>query len=283
MNVKLGDIAKDEFGNLGLIINESTKEVDEYDDEGNFLRKVISYYGIFIEETSTNKVGDAWTSVVPKVIGNIKDSIDVFFCGLHQHEKNLLSYDLWNKKLISSETFMENMGYDYNLESIRIENENDYRKSMEKTCTIIQSVYRDSRSITIPYNTMLDIGGICGFHFIDPQPVTKDTDTLGLSLNTIAEIVRLWGEYQEFDTPKGVETREQKILMNEKLMLVVTEVAEACEALRVDDRENFEEEIADVFIRLLNICGTCGIDIDKHVAKKMEKNRKRPKKHGKVC
>jgi len=283
MKVKLGDIAKDEFGNLGLIIDEGTKEVDEYDDEGNFLRKVISCYGIFIEETATNKVGDAWSSPTPKVIGNIKDSIDVFFCGMHQFEKNTRTLNLWEKGSISTKTCMEEMRYDYELESERIKAEQDYKKSLENTCTLIQSVYKDSKSVTIPYESMIEMGALSSFQFIDPQPVTKDTDTLGLSLNTISEIISLWSEHQGFDNPPSIETREQKMLMNEKLMLVVTEVAEACEEVRKDNMENFKEEIADVIIRLLNICGSAKIDIDKTISQKMEKNRKRPKRHGKAC
>lgn len=66
-------------------------------------------------------------------------------------------------------------------------------------------------------------------------------------------------------------------------MLVVTELAEAAEAVRHSDQKNFEEEIADTFIRLLDICGTCKIDIDKAIADKMEYNEGRPIRHGKVC
>ena len=68
-----------------------------------------------------------------------------------------------------------------------------------------------------------------------------------------------------------------------KLMLVVTELSEAMEAYRIDDKENFNEEIADTFIRLFDICGSVGIDIEKEIAKKMSANRKRPFLHGKRC
>ncbi|MEW6009294.1 MAG: nucleotide pyrophosphohydrolase [Candidatus Omnitrophota bacterium] len=69
----------------------------------------------------------------------------------------------------------------------------------------------------------------------------------------------------------------------EMLMLIVTELAEAMEAYRLSDKENFKEEIADTFIRLFDLCGGLKIDIEKEILKKMKKNKKRPYKHGKVC
>jgi NTP pyrophosphatase (non-canonical NTP hydrolase) len=66
-----------------------------------------------------------------------------------------------------------------------------------------------------------------------------------------------------------------------RLMLIVGEVAEAQEALRKDDQENFAEELADVVIRLFDLCGGLGIDLETEIKKKMDKNKLRPYKHGK--
>jgi NTP pyrophosphatase (non-canonical NTP hydrolase) len=66
-----------------------------------------------------------------------------------------------------------------------------------------------------------------------------------------------------------------------KLMLVATEVAEMAEAVRHEDEANFKEEMADTFIRLLDMCGTMGIDIKQEIKKKMEINESRPIRHGK--
>ncbi|MCK5644382.1 MAG: hypothetical protein KAJ19_26520 [Gammaproteobacteria bacterium] len=66
-------------------------------------------------------------------------------------------------------------------------------------------------------------------------------------------------------------------------MLIVTELAEAMEAHRLQDQENFTEEIADTFIRLLDLCGGLKIDIEEAIAKKSNKNKTRPYKHGKIC
>lgn len=80
---------------------------------------------------------------------------------------------------------------------------------------------------------------------------------------------------------KGFWDKERNT--GEALMLIVTELAEAMEAHRVQDQENFREELADTFIRLLDLCGGLGIDIEAEIAKKAERNKARPYKHGKIC
>ena len=67
------------------------------------------------------------------------------------------------------------------------------------------------------------------------------------------------------------------------LMLVVTELAEAMESYRREEKENFKVEIADTFIRLLDLCGGMDIDIEEEIEKKCHKNKNRPYKHGKIC
>ena len=64
------------------------------------------------------------------------------------------------------------------------------------------------------------------------------------------------------------------------LMLIVSEVSEALEAFRKDDKENFREELADVAIRLLDLCTGLKIDIDSEIQLKLEKNRAREYRHG---
>ncbi len=78
---------------------------------------------------------------------------------------------------------------------------------------------------------------------------------------------------------KGFWERRRNV--GEMLMLVVSELAEALEADRKNDGANFREEIADTFIRLFDLCGGLGIDIESEIEKKRVKNRKRPYKHGK--
>jgi NTP pyrophosphatase (non-canonical NTP hydrolase) len=80
---------------------------------------------------------------------------------------------------------------------------------------------------------------------------------------------------------KGFETGWPNMM--EKLMLVVTEIGEAAEAYRHQDRDNFAEEIADALIRLFDISDSIDLDIGVQLADKMVTNEGRPHKHGKVC
>jgi NTP pyrophosphatase (non-canonical NTP hydrolase) len=90
------------------------------------------------------------------------------------------------------------------------------------------------------------------------------------------------------------------------LMLITSELSEALEADRhnlfadktrfEDDinngvdfksafknsiKDSYEDEIADVFIRLLDHCGYKGIDIDFHINQKIRYNKTREFRHGK--
>ena len=80
---------------------------------------------------------------------------------------------------------------------------------------------------------------------------------------------------------KGFWEKERNV--GEALMLIVTELAEAMEGYRKQDHDNFREELADAYIRLFDLCGGLGIDIEKEIATKSEKNKARPYKHGKIC
>lgn len=66
------------------------------------------------------------------------------------------------------------------------------------------------------------------------------------------------------------------------LALIHSEVSEALEADRKGDRENFEEELADVCIRIFDLCGLMGIDLEKNIIDKMNFNMTRKHKHGKL-
>lgn len=75
----------------------------------------------------------------------------------------------------------------------------------------------------------------------------------------------------------------------ERLCLIHSEVSEALEAFRegqlelkiIDSKpEGLPSELADVIIRICDMCNHLGIDIDYAVKLKMEYNKTRPFKHG---
>lgn len=106
---------------------------------------------------------------------------------------------------------------------------------------------------------------------------------------------------------KGFWDNERNV--GELLMLVVSELGEAMEAHRkgrfcdpvelawffsTNDaahaiqevfqekiKDTFEDEIADAIIRLLDLCGGLGIDIERHIEAKIRYNQTRERLHGK--
>lgn len=64
------------------------------------------------------------------------------------------------------------------------------------------------------------------------------------------------------------------------LALVHSEVSEALEAYRNDDRNGFAEELADIVIRVLDIAAFLKINLDEEIAAKLEKNKSRGFRHG---
>jgi len=115
-------------------------------------------------------------------------------------------------------------------------------------------------------------------------------------------------EIHEAAIEKGFEP--QPVPTN--LMLIVSELGEACEADRKDRhtklplfwdimagcakeaiparlsmafelyiKDTFEDEIADAFMRLMDLCGALNIDIEEHIKLKAAYNKTRPSKHGK--
>lgn len=57
---------------------------------------------------------------------------------------------------------------------------------------------------------------------------------------------------------------------------------EFCEAFRNQVKDTVDDELADAFIRLMDLTAAMGIDIDKHVRLKRRYNASRPWKHGKL-
>ena len=79
----------------------------------------------------------------------------------------------------------------------------------------------------------------------------------------------------------------------EKLALIHSEVSEALEDYRdgamvttvgeTGKPVGFPSELADIVIRVCDLAGALGVDLEAEIAQKMRHNASRPRKHGKVC
>lgn len=78
----------------------------------------------------------------------------------------------------------------------------------------------------------------------------------------------------------NVITASETLKLCTHMALVHSEVSEATEAIRHRDRENFDEELADVVIRVASIAHGLGTDLEAVVAAKLAKNRTRGLHHG---
>jgi NTP pyrophosphatase (non-canonical NTP hydrolase) len=85
---------------------------------------------------------------------------------------------------------------------------------------------------------------------------------------------------EAYETAKAKGWHDQERETGTLLALIHSEVSEALEADRKGDDENFVEELADTCIRIFDLCGTKGIDLEKAILEKMERNRSRSYKHG---
>ncbi len=81
-------------------------------------------------------------------------------------------------------------------------------------------------------------------------------------------------------TRPGPEDWADNHMIPAKLALIHSEVSEALEAFREDSQEGFEEELADIIIRTIDLAHGMGINIDYRVRAKIEKNRDREFRHG---
>lgn len=101
-----------------------------------------------------------------------------------------------------------------------------------------------------------------------------------MSLNQLASLTREINIKNGWDViqPEDYDDNPEKMLA--KHMLIATENAEAVEEYRDHDREEYEYELADVIIRVLDLSKGLDIDIARRVTEKLIKNAGRGHKHG---
>lgn len=100
------------------------------------------------------------------------------------------------------------------------------------------------------------------------------------SIFPIGALINDINEANGWNVTKPSDWEGNKYKIPAVLMLITSEVAEALEAYRKGDKENFAEECADVFIRLLDMTHGLEIDLAKAIADKLVKNVGRGYRHG---
>lgn len=97
-------------------------------------------------------------------------------------------------------------------------------------------------------------------------------DTISRTIPTL-----VW-EAHDTALEKGWWDQSRSIV--ECLALVHCEVSEAIEAYREGKTDGVVEELADVLIRIFDLCGAYGWNLEAAVLRKMASNKDRPYRHG---
>lgn len=93
-------------------------------------------------------------------------------------------------------------------------------------------------------------------------------------MNELSKVLNdIGGDIQSNKIVKGwkitkLEDWEDKHEIPAVLMLITTEIAEAMEAFRKNDKVNFAEELADVMIRTIGLAHGMGIDLGAEIEAK---------------
>ena len=89
-------------------------------------------------------------------------------------------------------------------------------------------------------------------------------------------------EWQKAVTQYAIEHGFQwgKNDVDTMLLRLHSEVSEASESVRDEDWVGFAEELADIFIRLVNTAEVMGVDLETEIEKKHNKNLTRQILHG---
>lgn len=126
----------------------------------------------------------------------------------------------------------------------------------------------------------------------NPSPATYNLSQLSgdiLDLTRKIEMLRKTTTFVDPNTERLKDTYDkEKVVLCSKLVLLVSEIGEALEAISGSPNDNYAnlgEELADIGIRWGDLCGfveeILEMSVEEEIIIKKVKNDKRPYKHGK--
>ena len=89
---------------------------------------------------------------------------------------------------------------------------------------------------------------------------------------------------KETEESSEYEKEVCNVYLSSYINLIISELSEATQEIRKGNNENMIKELADVYIRLSSLIGAIGYDeeLEEALKEKLEINKKREFKHGKV-
>lgn len=122
------------------------------------------------------------------------------------------------------------------------------------------------------------VGAIIATDYLAPLTIRE----LQAEAHATARSKGFWSGYNT-SYPDAANTPKYLLSPDEtaaKLALIHSEVSEALECVRNNDRASLSSEMADIVIRVMDLCGGLHIDLETAMVTKMATNKTRPYLHG---
>lgn len=115
---------------------------------------------------------------------------------------------------------------------------------------------------------------------VDVADVVKEENFRGKTIDFWQKTIRAWANSKNFNWDVEPCSECGRSDVDTLVVRLHSEVTEVGEGARDGNDENIREELADIFIRLVDTCEVMGVDLEEEVIKKHFVNMGRPILHG---